>query len=129
MKLRNCRIARLGDLPKPHMNAPKRDIPALNPEIRQEQQLNDRLLRLIGIPFFGIAIPNFIGLFGRLQISDGMYWLGNPYFIFVAFVIWQGNRWLLFKQREHHNWFSNPVRKLINLVSANVFYTAPVTVL
>src|SRR5262249_25427170 len=36
---------------------------------------------------------------------------------------------LLFKQREHFDWFSNPVRKLLMLVTANVVYTAPITVL
>ena len=95
----------------------------------QAHEINDGLLRLIGIPFFGIAIPHFIGLFGPLGFGDGWYWFGYGYFIGVAFFIWQGNRWLLFKQREHHNWFRNPVRKLINLVSANIFYTAPLTVL
>jgi sensor histidine kinase YesM len=109
-------------LPKPENELLKRTPP-------QAHEINDGLLRLIGIPFFGISIPNFVGLFGPLGPADGYYWFGYIYFIAVAFSIWQGNRWLLFKQREHHNWFSNPVRKLINLVSANIFYTAPLTVM
>ncbi|WP_421870989.1 sensor histidine kinase [Marinoscillum sp.] len=91
-------------------------------------KIDDRLIRLIGIPGFGMTIPNFTGLFGELGPSDWMYWGGYLYFIFIAWVIWQGNRWLLFKQRENMNWFSNPVRKLTILVAANVFYTAPVTI-
>ncbi len=91
-------------------------------------KIDDRLIRLIGIPGFGVIIPNFTGLFGDLGPSDWMYWYGYVYFIFIAWVIWQGNRWLLFRQRENMNWFSNPVRKLTILVAANVFYTAPVTV-
>jgi len=39
-----------------------------------------------------------------------------------------GNRWLLFKQRQHFDWFSHPVRKLLMLVTANVLYTAPLTI-
>jgi len=91
-------------------------------------KIDDRLIRLIGIPGFGITIPNFTGLFGPLGPIDSMYWFGYAYFIFIAFCIWQGNRWLLFKQRENMNWFSNPIRKLTLLVAANVFYTAPLTV-
>lgn len=90
--------------------------------------INDDLIRAFGIPGFGILIPNFTGLFGPLGPSDAFYWAGYIYFIFIAFCIWQGNRWLLFKQREHMNWFSNPVRKLTLLVAANVFYTAPLTI-
>jgi hypothetical protein len=97
--------------------------------LRRARSLDDRLLRLIGIPFFGVAIPNFTGLFGPVGPDRAAYWLGYLYFIFIAFTIWQGNRWVLFRQREHHDWFSDPVRKLINLVAANVFYTAPATVL
>ena len=92
-------------------------------------RIDDRLIRWIGIPGFGIFIPNFTGLFGPLGIGDWMYWLGYAYFIFIAWSIWHGNRWLLFKQRENMNWFSHPVRKLIMLVAANVFYTAPLTIL
>jgi hypothetical protein len=102
---------------------------APKPSFRKEKELDDLLLRLIGIPFFGISIPNFTGLFGPLGPRDAWYWLGYLYFIAVAFAIWQGNRWLLFRQREHNDWFSHPVRKLILLVAANVFYTAPATVL
>lgn len=109
-------------LPKPEKEALKRMPP-------QAREIDDGLLRLIGIPFFGVSIPNFIGLFGALGPGDLFYWLGYIYFIGVAFSIWQGNRWLLFQQREYHNWFRNPVRKLINLVSANIFYTAPLTAL
>lgn len=91
-------------------------------------RIDDRTIRWIGIPAFGIFIPNFTGLFGHLGPADGWYWLGYVYFIFIAWCIWHGNRWLLFKQRENMDWFSSPVRKLIILVAANVFYTAPVTV-
>ena len=91
-------------------------------------KIDDRMIRLVGIPGFGILIPNFTGLFGNLRVDDLVYWLGYIYFIFIAWCIWHGNRWLLFKQRENMDWFSHPVRKLTMLVAANVFYTAPITV-
>ncbi|MEZ4722526.1 MAG: histidine kinase [Flavobacteriales bacterium] len=96
--------------------------------ISTKNQLDDRLIRLIGIPGFGIVIPNLTGLFGELRLTEAMYWFGYAFFILLAALIWQGNRWLLFQQRKHLDWFSKPWRKLLILISANVFYTFPLTV-
>lgn len=90
--------------------------------------LNDKLMRIIGIPLFGIAIPNIAGLFGNLTPSDLNYWLGYPYFILLSGAIWQGNRYLMFRTRRRFTWFDKPIEKLILLVFNNVFYTSPLTV-
>ena len=95
--------------------------------MNNKYKINDTKIRLIMIPGFGIVIPNLTGLFGSLNYSSPVYWLGYIYFIFVAFVIWHGNRYFFFKQSEYYDWFKKPARKLIVLVFANVFYTAPVT--
>lgn len=94
----------------------------------EEIALNDTLMRAIGIPFFGIAIPNLTGLFGELTVSDLNYWLGYPYFIALAFCIWQGNRYLLFRTRRRFTWFDKPIEKLILLFMNNIFFTSPLTV-
>jgi hypothetical protein len=94
----------------------------------KEVKLNDDKIRLIGIPFFGAAIPNLTGLLGNLQLSDPRYWLGYIVFIGLAAVIWQGNRYLLFRTRQRFTWFDKPIEKLILLFMNNIFYTAPVTV-
>jgi sensor histidine kinase YesM len=93
-----------------------------------EVQLNDKTIRLIGIPFFGIAIPNLTGLFGPIPLTDARYWLGYLYFIALALLIWQGNRYLLFRTRKRFTWFDKPVEKLILLFMNNIFYTTPLTV-
>ena len=93
-----------------------------------DQELNDRMIRLIGVPTFGIAIPNATGLFGPLTYSDPKYWVGTVYFILLAFAIWQGNRYLLFRTRKRFTWFDKPIEKLILLLVNNVFYTSPLTV-
>ena len=80
-------------------------------------------MRLIGIPLFGIAIPNLTGLFGNLTWMDGGYWLGYLYFIGLAAAIWQGNRYLLFRTRKRFTWFEKPIEKLILLFINNIFYT------
>jgi sensor histidine kinase YesM len=93
-----------------------------------EIQLNDKLIRLIGIPFFGIVIPNITGMFGSLTIKDPFYWLGYVYFIILATLIWQGNRYLLFRTRKRFTWFDKPIEKLVLLFFNNIFFTSPLTV-
>lgn len=94
----------------------------------EEVKLNDTLMRLIGIPFFGIIIPNVSGLFGDLQFTHPMYWIGYVYFIILATMIWQGNRYLLFRTRKRFTWFDRPIEKLILLLLNNIFYTSPLTI-
>lgn len=97
-------------------------------EKQPEVKLNDKTMRLVGIPFFGIAIPNLTGLFGTLTYRDLSYWLGYLYFILLAGLIWQGNRYLLFRTRRRFTWFDKPIEKLILLFVNNIFYTAPLTI-
>lgn len=91
-------------------------------------KLNDSTIRLIGIPLFGLSIPNLTGLFGHLSYSDPQYWLGYIYFIGLAALIWQGNRYLLFRTRSRFTWFDRPIEKLILLFINNIFYTSPLTI-
>jgi Histidine kinase len=92
-------------------------------------RVDDRPVMAVGILGFGLSIPWLSGLYGPVTPSQGLYWVGMLGFIALAAAIWLGNRWLLFKQREHLDWFNQPLRKLMMLVVANVLYTAPVTVL
>jgi sensor histidine kinase YesM len=94
----------------------------------QEVKLNDNTIRWLGIPFFGIAIPNVTGLFGNLELTDPLYWLGYLIFIGLAAAIWQGNRYLLFRTRRRFTWFDKPIEKLVLLFVNNIFYTTPLTV-
>ncbi len=93
-----------------------------------EVKLNDRLMRLIGIPFFGVINSNVSGLFGSLDFHQPIYWFGYIYFIALAGLIWEGNRYLLFRTRKRFTWFDKPSEKLILLLLNNVFYTSPLTV-
>src|SRR4051812_36509369 len=93
-----------------------------------ELKLNDRLMRLIGIPFFGVIIPNVSGLFGPLNFHDAIYWIGYLYFIGLALMIWEGNRYLMFRTRKRFTWFDKPIEKLILLLVNNIFYTSPLTI-
>ena len=100
---------------------------ALTPPNPISPRIDDRRVMAFGVLGFGLSIPWLTGLYGPLGPGDARFWAGVAWFIALAAAIWLGNRWLLFKQREHFDWFANPWRKLAMLVSANVLYTAPLT--
>jgi Histidine kinase len=90
-------------------------------------ELDDRLVRAIGIPGFGLSIPHLTGLFGSLGPRHAAFWLGTIWFVALSAAIWHGNRWLLFEQRRHWDWFRHGPRKVVMLLAAIVLYTAPLT--
>ena len=90
--------------------------------------LDDRLLRGIGIPAFGLSIPHLAGLFGAHSPREAIYWMGVAWFVALSWLIWHANRWLLFKQRERVDWFREPIRKIVLLLVGVLFGTVPVTI-
>jgi sensor histidine kinase YesM len=94
-----------------------------------DMQLNDVGFRLILIPFFGIIIPVFTNMVDHRAFSHWEVKLAYGYTILLAFVIWQGNRYLLFTMRSYFNWFNKPVRKIFALLLAVSFFTIPVSML
>ena len=93
------------------------------------EKLNDIGFRVILIPFFGIVIPLVTGMMDYSSLNLWKTKLGFLYTIGIAFLIWQGNRYLLFTLRSYFNWFNKPVRKIIALLFAVSFYTIPVSAL
>ena len=92
-------------------------------------KLNDIGFRLILIPFFGIAIPIITSMVNASNFNNWQVKLSFLYTIFIAFIVWQGNRYLLFTLRSYFNWFNKPVRKIAALLIAVSFYTIPVSAL
>lgn len=111
----------------PHIRIPKAKQMGL--ESADPVELRDVGIRCIMIPVFGIFIPLLTGLFDPVPASLGYLAFGYLLFLSLAFLIWHGNRWFLIQQRQYYDWFNQPVRKLVMLVFANVFFTAPITVL
>lgn len=91
--------------------------------------INDIGFRLILIPCFGIAIPLVTGQLRGFNFSLWETKLSFLYTIALAFVVWQGNRYLLFTLRSYFNWFNRPVRKIAALILAVTFYTVPLSML
>ena len=89
---------------------------------------DDRLVRAIGIPMFGLGIPHLTDLFAGVELGSATFWAGTAWFVALSAAIWHGNRWLLLEQRRHWDWFDHPVRKIVMLLAAIVLFTAPLTI-
>ncbi len=94
---------------------------------RTKEQLNDIGFRLILVPFFGIAIPLVTGMINGRNFSNWEVKMSFLYTIAIAFVIWQGNRYLHFTLRSYFDWFNKPLKKIVTLLLAISFYTIPVS--
>lgn len=90
---------------------------------------NDIAFRLVLVPFFGIVIPIVTGMINARNFSQWEIKFSFLYTIGIAFVIWQGNRYLHFSLRSYFDWHKKPVRKIVTLLFIIVFYTVPVSVL
>ncbi len=112
---------------KPEKLATNESIKSANDSINL--QLNDIGFRLVLIPFFGIAIPLLTHMTDSQDLNHWELKLAYGYTILLAFVIWQGNRYLLFTLRSYFNWFNKPVKKIIALLMAISFFTIPVSIL
>lgn len=62
-------------------------------------------------------------------LNHWKYKLSFLFTIGISFLIWEGNRYLLFTLRSYFDWFNKPVRKIVVLVLAISFYTIPITAL
>jgi sensor histidine kinase YesM len=91
--------------------------------------VNDIGFRLILIPFFGIAIPLATSMVDHSTFPLWKIKLSYAYTIGIAFVIWEGNRYLLFTLRDYFNWFNRPIKKILALLFGISFYTIPVSAL
>ncbi|HEX6846700.1 MAG TPA: histidine kinase [Chitinophagaceae bacterium] len=91
--------------------------------------VNDIGFRLILIPFFGIAIPLITGMINPSNFSNWQIKLSFLYTIGIAFVVWQGNRYLHFSLRSYFDWYNKPVKKIFAVLLAIFFYTIPAAVL
>jgi uncharacterized membrane protein (DUF485 family) len=93
------------------------------------EQLNDIGFRLILIPTFGIAIPLVTGMVDHTAFSSWQIKFSYLYTIGIAFVVWEGNRYLLFTLRSYFDWLNKPLRKIFALLLAVSFYTIPISAL
>ncbi|HYE55476.1 MAG TPA: histidine kinase [Chitinophagaceae bacterium] len=94
-----------------------------------KEKLNDIGFRLVLIPFFGITIPIVTGMVDHKAFTSWEIKFSYLYTIGLAFVVWEGNRYLLFTLRSYFNWLNRPIRKIFALLLAVSFYTIPISAL
>lgn len=101
----------------------------MNEEIENRIAIDDRMVRLIGVPFFGLVIPSATGLISIARLSKLQLLCFYAYFIFIAWIVWEGNRYL---RDQFYNVFiknESSLQKYVMMMVLKVFYTAPVSLI
>lgn len=93
-----------------------------------QQALNDRMVKLIGIPALGLLIPNLSGLISNRLYSISELVACYLFFITVAFLVWEGNVRLMYFIRARYPWTKKTYYKIIiSLFFANIVYSGLVS--
>jgi sensor histidine kinase YesM len=111
------------------MESNRTNIPNKATSRKQELKINDVGFRLILVPFFGISIPLITGMINPHNFTNWQVKFSFLYTIMIAFIIWEGNRFLHFSLRSYFDWINKPLRKIAVLILSITFYTVPVSVL
>lgn len=90
-------------------------------------RFNDIGFRLITIPLCGIAIPIITGMVNTSGMSHWQIKLSFLYTIGIAWIIFEGNRFLSNTLRSYFDWHNKPWHKIIALLIVHPTYTVPVS--
>ena len=86
--------------------------------------LNDRMVKLLGIPALGILVPNLAGLIDNHLYTYSELVASYLFFIVVAFLIWEGNVRLMYYIRARIPWSRRSYyRLIIAFFFANIVYS------
>ncbi|MCB0645342.1 MAG: histidine kinase [Saprospiraceae bacterium] len=89
--------------------------------------INDIGFRVILIPLIGVIIGWATGLVKGDELSLTQFKLAYLFCIFISFVIWMGNWYILVFLRSYFDWFEKPLKKLLAIVLTIPAYTIPVS--
>jgi sensor histidine kinase YesM len=95
----------------------------------QREHINDVGIRLILVPLFGIAIPLISKMVPHAQFTHWQIKFSYLYTILIAFMVYEGVRFLYFTLRNYFDWVNSPVKKIIAYVVSITFYCVPVSTL
>src|ERR1700761_8392132 len=86
--------------------------------------VNDRVVKLLGIPALGLLVPNLTGLIDNRRYTPSELIASYLFFIVVAFLVWEGNVRLMYYIRARIPWSSRSYyRVIIALFFANIVYS------
>lgn len=98
--------------------------------MNSETALNDRMVKLFGIPLLGIAIPNVTNLITNNRYAIAELVANYFFFILVSFIVWQGNVVLMNFIKKKFEWrYSRYYRVMIALLISNFLYSGLISVL
>ncbi|MFI5154970.1 MAG: sensor histidine kinase [Chitinophagales bacterium] len=96
--------------------------------MNRDEILQDKTVKLIGIPLLGVCIPNFSGIIINRHYTPLQLLLCYAYFTLISFIVWQGNVWFMYSIRKKYEWRYNQYYKIIlSLFLANVVYSGLVS--
>jgi sensor histidine kinase YesM len=98
--------------------------------MNKQHALNDRMIKIAGIPVLGILIPNLTGLITNRRYSYPELAACYLFFIVVAFLVWEGNVRLMYLIRARFPWSRKSWNKIIiALFFANIVYSGSLSFL
>jgi len=89
------------------------------------RQVHDFWPRLLVSPILGALVVNLSGLIDNAQHSTAGLMASYTWFATVAFLIWEGNRWLYFRVPRREDWLLRPWRRLGVLLALISLFTIP----
>lgn len=92
-------------------------------------KINDVGIRLILVPLFGIGIPMITRMVPPGQFTHWEIKGSNLYTIAIAFIVYEGTRFLHLTLRTYFDWYQKPLKKLLVIALTIPFYVIPVSVL
>ncbi len=95
----------------------------------QRERINDVGFRVLLVPFFGISIPLITQMVPHGQFTNLQVKLSYGYTIGIAFIIYEGTRFLHFTLRSYFDWFNKPVKKILAIIVTIPFFCVPVSFL
>jgi sensor histidine kinase YesM len=95
----------------------------------QRERINDVGIRLVLVPLFGIAIPLISKMVPPTAFTHWQIKFSYLYTILIAFVVYEGVRFLYFTLRTYFDWVNSPIKKIIAYIVSITFYCVPVSAL
>lgn len=93
------------------------------------ERINDLGIRVILIPLFGISIPLITRMVPHASFTNWQIKFSYLYTIAIAFVIYEGSRFLHFTLRSYFDWLNKPVKKILAIIITIPFYCIPISIL
>ena len=96
----------------------------------EKNRLRDWPIKLLAIPLLGIVIPNLTGIISHSRYSTGEIIASYLFFIFISFVVWEGNVKLMRLVKRKYKWgHRNYYKTILAFFASNVLYSGTMSVL